>query len=149
MVESYHDPLDEIVDCYKRVFLALESPDWLKLDLSMAQLRVLYAIYRAGETSIGGVADLLDIGISTTSHLVERLVQAGFTQRTEDANDRRRTLVSLTPSGIDLIGGMHQRAREQFRAWLVQLREDELAALQRGLQALAQVVTAERHSDGC
>lgn len=148
-MESYHDPLDEIIDGYKRIFLALESPDWLNLDLSMAQLRVLYAIYRAGETSIGGVADLLDIGTSTASHLVERLVQAGFIQRTEDVDDRRRTLVSLTPSGIDLIGGMHQRAREQFHAWLVQLREDELAALQHGLHALAQVVTVERHSDAC
>lgn len=119
---------------------------WVELDLSMAQLKTLMTLYDAGALSIGQIAETLGIGQPTASHLVDRLVQSGLVVRTEDALDRRRTLAELSPQGAQLIGRLREVRIEPFQRWLAQLDDSTLAALQLGLQALADLAKAELES---
>src|SRR5712691_5133295 len=75
---------------------------WMEIDLTLPQLRTLLVLAEEGPLVIGQIAQRLGIGLSTGGHLVDRLVQANLAERTEDAEDRRRTLARLTPKGEDL-----------------------------------------------
>ena len=118
MTESHDALLDEVANNYHDVYLAVEEkalPTWLDLDLSIPQIRVLYTLSLEGITNIGRIAVKLGVGISATSHLVERLVRADLVERLVDPDDRRRILVCLTPQGADIIRGMRSRTQERFR----------------------------------
>ncbi|MEI7646090.1 MAG: MarR family transcriptional regulator [Chloroflexales bacterium] len=133
---------DAILEAYRAVLRALQSAtiaDWLDLDCSMAQLKTLFVIAREAPMSIGRVAEALQIGLPTASHLVDRLVQNGLVERISDVSDRRRTLTSLTPQGAQLCAQLREGSATHMRRWINQLAADDRAALACGLRALARV----------
>jgi len=73
--------------------------------LQRTKLRMLLAIWRepSGAT-IGLLADALDIDRNTVVEIVDHLVRQGFVTRERDPHDRRRFLISLTPTGSEWIG---------------------------------------------
>lgn len=135
ILQAQHELSRAIGASYRRI--------WIELDLSTAQLKTLITLYDAGALPIGQIAELLGIGQPTASHLVDRLVQSGFAVRTEDAEDRRRTLAELSPQGIGLVEQLREVRSEPMQRWLAQLDDTALAALQRGFRALADVAKAE------
>jgi MarR family transcriptional regulator, organic hydroperoxide resistance regulator len=95
----------EVVTQYRtlgRTLKATSGTVWMEIDLTIAQLRTLLVLAEEGPLVIGQIAQRLGIGLSTGGRLVDRLVQAGLAERTEDAEDRRRTLARLTSKGEDL-----------------------------------------------
>lgn len=125
---------------------AAADPEWLQLDLTMAQLKALFVLADEALT-VGGLSGLLGISKPAASILVEHLVQAGLVTRAEDALDRRRTMVRLTAEGDELVTRLRQGGRDRVQAWLGRLGDDDLAALARGLQALADVATMQPDQD--
>lgn len=115
---------------------------WADCNLSMAQARTLFVLIDEGPSSIGRVAELQGISLPTASHLVDRLVQAGLVERTEDPEDRRRALASASEAGAELAYRLRQRG-EIFFQWLGEMEEDDLEALARGLQAVARIATQQ------
>src|SRR5579884_4451494 len=93
---------------------------WFHLDLSIAQVRVLFVLTRLHTATVSGIAEELGVGLPTASHLIEKLVRTGLVERSEDPKDRRYTLVRLTRAGEDLIGHLSQRRLGQIRIWLHQ-----------------------------
>lgn len=139
MQESRDEILEEIVELYRavgRVVNSISRPVWLEVDLTMPQLKTLFALAYQGPASIGQVAEILGIQLPTASHLVDRLVRAGFAERTEDPSDRRRTLAQLSPAGQALVARLRQGRREQLLSCLTHLDLDDLVALRRGLRAV-------------
>jgi DNA-binding MarR family transcriptional regulator len=137
---------DAIIEAYRAILRALRSAtiaDWLDLDFSMAQLKTLFVIAQEEPMPIGRVAETLQIGLPTASHLVERLVQDGLVERMSDASDRRRTLASLTPQGAQLCARLREGSATHMRRWISQLDADSRAALARGLRAMAQVAETD------
>lgn len=126
-----------------RSLLQTASSSWVELDLTIAQVKALFALSDEESATIGHVAYRLGIGLPTASHLVEKLVRGGLVERAEDPKDRRRTLARLTPTGEELVdrllGGVHH-----LPALLQELDEDDLAAFLKGLRAAARV--AERQA---
>lgn len=135
----------EVLEQYRELARALKAtaePGWLELDLTLAQLRTLLVLAEEGPLIIGQIAQRLGVGLSTGGHLVDRLVQAGLAERAEDAGDRRRTVARLTPKGEDLYARLLNRTRH-MQSLLQRMREDELAALLQGVQALRRAVEEE------
>ena len=142
MTPQRSDLIKEILQAQQtisRAVSASSSQTWIELDLSTAQLKTLVTLYDAGALPIGQIAETLGIGQPTASHLVDRLVQAGFVVRTEDPVDRRRTLAELSSQGVELIDKLREVKIEPMQRWLAQLDDTALAALHLGLQALADV----------
>ena len=126
----------------KTFFHALKEGRWsflAHLDISMAQVRTLHLLAEEGPMVIGQVAQSLDIGQSTAGHLVDRLVKAGLAQRTEDPEDRRRTVAHLTEAGWELFNRFRINS-EQMSSMLKELSDDDLNALHQGLKALQQAM---------
>src|SRR5213080_3141520 len=107
-------------------FKASSGGAWMEIDLTLPQLRTLLILAEEGPLVIGQIAQRLGIGLSTGGHLVDRLVQAGLAERTEDAGDRRRTVAQLTPKGEDLYARLLNHA-QQMQTLIQQLNEDDLA----------------------
>lgn len=81
--------------------------------LTMPQLVSLYVLSDMGSASVGTIADCLRLSPAATSHLVDRLVKAGFVGRTEDPNDRRQKRLVITATGAALVRRVYDaRTRE-------------------------------------
>jgi MarR family transcriptional regulator, organic hydroperoxide resistance regulator len=122
-----------------RALKATSGPVWMEIDLTIAQLRTLLVLAEDGPLVIGQIAQRLGIGLSTGGHLVDRLVQADLAERTEDPEDRRRTLAQLTPKGEDLYARLLTHP-QRMQTLILKLGEDDLAALLQGLRALNRLV---------
>lgn len=118
------------------------APEWIHLDLTMGQLKTLMTLASHQPATVTELADTLEVGKPAASTLVDRLVQLGYAQRTEDADDRRRTLVTTTPAGGDLVTRLRLGQGDRMARWLGALAPEDLSALIRGLEALSAV--AER-----
>jgi DNA-binding MarR family transcriptional regulator len=71
--------------------------------LSRPQIHALLHIYHAGECQISEIGTLTDSSPAAASQLVERLVQQGLVQRTEDPRNRRIKKLRLTDRSLKLI----------------------------------------------
>jgi DNA-binding MarR family transcriptional regulator len=114
-------------------------PDWIQLDLTMGQLRTLMALAADAPMTVSQLADKLAISKPTASILIDRLVQAGDADRTEDQGDRRRTLVALTSAGVALVARLREGKSDRYERWLAAMPSEDLAALRQGMQALAAI----------
>jgi DNA-binding MarR family transcriptional regulator len=129
---------------FRHSLLRVNPPDWVELDLSMGQLKTLMALASQEGMNVSAVAETLRVGKPAASILVDRLVQLGYAQRTEDPEDRRRTLVTPTAHGRELVERLRQGGGERTMVrWLEQMNPDDLAALAQGLRALAAVARRE------
>ena len=73
--------------------------------LQRTKLRMLLAIRRQpSAATIGALATALNIDRTTVVEIVDELVRQGFVTRQRDPHDRRRFLISLTPTGHEWIG---------------------------------------------
>lgn len=138
--------VEKVLQTQKTLFLAVQAAGlspWLELDLTMSQLKGLFLLATDGPMMVSQLGSALGIGKPAASILVDRLVQLGLVERTEDIADRRRTLVQLSPRGEELVRQLHQGRYERWSAWLNQLSDDDLNALIQGLSALAKVATAD------
>ena len=87
--------------------------------LSMPQFSILMQLHHKGPCGMSEVSDRFDITAAAASQLVDKLVHAGYLERTEDPSDRRARLLTLSAKGEELIG---QGTEERYR-WM-----DDLAA---------------------
>ena len=117
-------------------FARAAATEWLNLDLSMAQLKALFVLRHEQPVPIGALADRLGLGMSGGSHLVDRLVQEELVERSEDPDNRRRTLICLTPTAETLVTRLQQGRTEQLRRCLQRMEDADLKVLLRGLRAL-------------
>lgn len=138
---------NEIVQTYLALGDAIRVailPDWIVADLSMSQLKALMLLTYHGALTVSALARLLNMGNPAASILVQQLVDQKLVERSEDAKDRRRTLVELTPQGAQLIIGRHKQTETKLRQWLSQMGEDELTRVVDGLNTLAKAARVEQ-----
>jgi DNA-binding MarR family transcriptional regulator len=136
--------VDEALIAYKKVHRALltsTASRWRHLDISMQQLRAIYLLRDEEVATVGRLAELFGIGLPGASVLADRLVRAGYVERHEDTTDRRRVLLSLTRTGIQLVSDLREGSHQHLRRWMSQLSPADLSALTRGWRALAEVAS--------
>jgi DNA-binding MarR family transcriptional regulator len=71
--------------------------------LSMGQLSTLFRLYHGGICGVSDLGDHLGVTNAAASQMVDRLVQQGYLERTEDPDDRRVKQLRLTPKGVRMV----------------------------------------------
>lgn len=140
---------EDALAAYKKLHRAMlnsSASKWRDLDISMQQLRAIYFLRDEEEVSVGRLAELFGIGLPAASLLADRLVRAGYVERREDPDDRRRVLLSLTRVGLRLVTDLREGSHALLRRWMSSLSEEDLAALARGWRALAEVASHHGHA---
>lgn len=142
--DAHDDPradlLDTVFELQRELAIAFQSSAaarWMELDLTMPQFKTLYVVALQGPLTVNALAEALGVTQSTVSHLVDRLENGGLVERVGDSGDRRRTFVRLSPEGAELFETLQRGRREYIRELLRRLDLADLAALVRGLSAIA------------
>ncbi|MHB1416807.1 MAG: MarR family winged helix-turn-helix transcriptional regulator [Chloroflexota bacterium] len=137
--------VEQTLAALRQLFAGIRAgqPAWLEFDLTVRQIRALFALACHGPMTIGQVADTLHVRLPWASTVVDRLVDLHLVQRGEDPMDRRRTLARLTPRGEALVALVQGGHEERLRAALRELPPDDLTALTRGLEALTTALASE------
>ena len=118
---------------------ALQGIKLASLGFHNGQDELLMAIDAKGET-VSVVAEHLAIRPSTVSKMMDRLVAKGLVERTGDVRDGRRTLIRITPAGIEA-RKMLEQARAELDAELGSaMSADKCDAVTRELEDFAQYI---------
>jgi DNA-binding MarR family transcriptional regulator len=109
---------------------------WLKVELTMPQLKALIFVTRQESATSSQIASNLGVGLSTVTGVVDRLAEQQMVTRHEDSRDRRITRVYATPTGRALIDDLLQYRNEVLTAILSQLDPDQLKLVDTAFQYL-------------
>lgn len=102
----------------------LHVPHFLELTLTLAQLKTLYLVTAAGPMRMSEVAERLGTAPSTTSGVVDGLVQLALLERVEDPADRRQVLVRATPAAHETLEDFHDLSRTRLRELLARIGDE-------------------------
>jgi DNA-binding MarR family transcriptional regulator len=99
--------LTEVVREWAKAFMHRSGRDFKRFmdetGLSFSQISVLMGLMHGGNRGVSKIGDQLGVTNAAASQAVERLVQLGMIERTEDPEDRRAKRLALTQKGRKLI----------------------------------------------
>ena len=140
----------QLTDKAFRDLFPILPKEWLSLDLTMPQLKVVLLLFTNGPERMSTIASALGVSLATATGVVDRLVEKDMVTREGDPNDRRIVLVRLSGKGEKLITGLWQLARGNIEALLRALDQRKLQLLNEALRALleaGEVVKRELQSN--
>jgi DNA-binding MarR family transcriptional regulator len=123
---------------------ALRIQGWSENGLTLAQLRLLWALRDEDGLPVGSLAEQLGVNPSTITGHVDRLVRQGLVRREEDSIDRRIVRNYLTEDGRVIVTAVLQIAGSYVVNILKRLNEQELDQLEESLSALNRVAGEAR-----
>jgi DNA-binding MarR family transcriptional regulator len=92
---------------WAEVFMQRSMHDFVRFSrssgLSLSQMSTLYRLYQAKVCGVSDVGGHLGVSNAAASQMVDRLVQLGFLERSEDPYDRRVRQLTLTAQGRKLV----------------------------------------------
>ena len=137
-----------IVDLHRRLNRAIRErtlDSWVKLDLTIPQLKSLFYVSGHGKVNPSALASGIRVTPANVTGIVDRLVEQGLLIRTADADDRRVSWLTVTDKGKTLINDLREGRAQEMRRILDKLTEAELATVVRGFEL---VTTAAEVSEG-
>jgi DNA-binding MarR family transcriptional regulator len=120
-----------------------DAPDFGDVGITMAQAKVLHVL-AAGSIHMSELVARLRVTPSTTSGLVEKLVDQGLAARADDLADRRQVIVSVTPAGLELMERFRELNSRQLRALLRTVSAPDLDIVERSLTILHDATARRR-----
>ncbi len=112
--------LDEIVSSFRRISHAFQQLLWKdaeELDITPTQLIVLRKLSVYPDIGITELAELLHLGNSAASGVVDRMVKAELITRQRSETDRRIFNLAMTDKGRDI----RERSKQSLRTHLLPL----------------------------
>ncbi|MEO6988091.1 MAG: MarR family transcriptional regulator [Aquihabitans sp.] len=106
------------------------------LPLTLTQLSALATISNDGPMPIGTLADLEHVSAPTATKVIDKLHADGLVDRVGDPTDRRRTLVSATKAGDELLNDHRARKTAWLSTRLAELPHDDIDRLTAALEVL-------------
>jgi DNA-binding MarR family transcriptional regulator len=112
------------------------------LDLTYAQSQVLFYVGEHPGCRMGDVGKAFAVTLPAVTHIVDRLEQKQFVERTGDLADRRAYVLELTRRGSDVAGelqAVRMRGLERVVARLTPVQRQQVTE---GLEALVDAAQA-------
>jgi len=120
--------------------IAGHAPEFTEVGITMAQAKVLYVVTAAGHMHLSELAARLQIGSSSASELVDRLVELGLLGRGADLEDRRQVVITVTSEAHALLERFRELNQRQLRALLGRLDAAELAVVDQSFEILVRAI---------
>jgi DNA-binding MarR family transcriptional regulator len=109
--------LTEVIREWSEVFMHRSMRDFKRFmnatGLSFSQISILMRLVHGGNAGVTEIGGQLGVTNAAASQAVDRLVQLGLIERTEDPKDRRAKRLALTQKGRALVE-KGVRARSQW-----------------------------------
>lgn len=128
----------ELIRFQTQLWNAVDARLRAEFDLPLSRFEPMQIIARRGACRVYDIATELSITVGGTSKLVDRIEASGYCRRRDNPDDRRSSLIELTPSGQRLLeratvtfedelrlhlGAVPDRSLNQLSATLVALRK--------------------------
>jgi DNA-binding MarR family transcriptional regulator len=127
-------------------FIRQEMRRHRQAELSVPHFRALVFLNHTAEASVSEMAEHLGLSLPATSRLADVLVRRGLLDRQNNAADRRRVLLSLTPRGREVFqAAMSATERALIRRFKA-VPQRELTHVLMAMQALDRVFAAPNGS---
>jgi DNA-binding MarR family transcriptional regulator len=108
----------DLVRLETRLYNALDARLKAEHDLPLGQFEFLRFIAGRTTTRVYDIAHEMAITVGATSKGVDRLEAAGRCRRTANPDDRRSSLVELTPAGSAILAAATPTVEAELEAWL-------------------------------
>ena len=125
-----------------RVLDPIRLQVWDNLGIAQPQLRILFRVRANPGIDLRGLAGELGISPSAASQQVDKLVERRLLERKPDKRDRRRLQLKLTDLGVTATRAISGAAMEYVISLLSDFEEEDLATLQRVLEAVIRAAEA-------
>lgn len=106
--------------------------------ITRREWRLLAHLWQAGELSPSDLALEIRLDRARTSKAIGMLLDKGLIERKLLPHDPRRAMVTLTSSGMTLVSDVFPQVAGIHESWVSVLNDQELALLQKMLNALTQ-----------
>ncbi len=146
-----NDLIESTLELSERAFRELFPilpKEWLSLDLSTPQLKVVLLLLVNGPCRMSVIASALGVSLATGTGVVDRLVERGIVVREGDPEDRRVVLCRLSSKGEKMLLGLVQLARNHAEMMFRSLSIEKLMAVRAGLEALLEAGEATKDQLG-
>jgi DNA-binding MarR family transcriptional regulator len=139
---------DAVVDALMRATSALTGVTIRSLssvteDVTLAQFRTLLALSERGPQTVTALAEHLDVHASTMTRMCSRLVARTLVERVPSAVDRREVVITLSPTGSQLVADVTVNRRNEFDTIVRRLSNDEQRAAIEALEAFAKAAAGQ------
>ena len=115
---------------------AESSGNWMGLDVTMPQMKVLMLLRENGALRVGVLARHLNVSTPTITGIVDRLVRQALVRRDDDPTDRRVVLNVLTRQGEEMMDRLRERGNAELARLVATLTPKERHDLTRILTRL-------------
>jgi len=116
----------------------------LQSDFSLGEVRVLYEIAHQSAPTAAAIASQLSVDRGYLSRLLASLRKRGIVRGTTSARDARESILSLTPKGARIFGGLDRAADAEVGAMLRELSVPGQARLLEAMGAIGQLLGEAR-----
>jgi DNA-binding MarR family transcriptional regulator len=108
-------------------------------ELSVPQFRALIYLQHHPGSSLSGIADHLGLARSTTSQLVDGLMQRNYVVRESAQEDRRRAMFLLTERGRAMLDAVRAKAQARMSERLSPLSPEERRSVGEAMLLLTRI----------
>lgn len=108
----------------------------LEVDFSHQHFAVLKLLEENKHLYITEFVDILSITKPQMTALIEKLIQMGLVNRTNDSKDRRKIYISATKKGSLITAKINKAVDNHIDTFLLKLSQEELKTLENGLRIL-------------
>lgn len=124
------------------------NPEWLELDLTFQQMKVLYILRQHGSQKMSELHKKLHVTMPTITGIVNRLVErkdgAPLLSRETSPDDRREVRARLTTRGFEVTEMLNELNNKLLESSVAQLETSDAQALETHLTHFLEVLTAQR-----
>jgi DNA-binding MarR family transcriptional regulator len=136
---------------FRRSLRALEREVELSLasqteccGVTSAQCHIILELEARGSSSVGELAEALELDPSTMSRTADSLVRAGLATRADDPGNRRRQILDLSPEGRKKADYINEACDEYYRTVLEGAGRERGSVLTDAVAYLAAAIRAKR-----
>jgi DNA-binding MarR family transcriptional regulator len=109
-------------------------------DLSVAQVRALFALDARKAATAGEIAEAARLSPAGVTGMLDELEREGIVTRVRSETDRRRVLVTLTPEGRTVLAKRRRRWLKRWEAAMGDVSERDLEAAAEAMRRIGNLL---------
>ena len=112
-----------------------------KFGVTPMQLRILMFLHHKGISTIGHLADEINMAGANISTMCKKLEQKELVSRTRDREDERVVKISLTDHGKSIVGNIDEIFTDKISKAISQESEETIQSIIDGLEKLTLLIS--------